>query len=848
MTLSDLLLKYKSESVKEKRACVYIPLAGELRQRIKRLVSKVPADLLHPKGAEDDPHITALYGLTDDDPAGVCEVLSQINKPLPFRLGAVSVFERPEYDVLKVDVHSPALHILNRLLSRLPNDNEFPQYRPHVTLAFVHKGEGQQLAAKLGAVDQIGFGRTAVFSDSTKTKTRITLDKQMPDKYAQPIRYEQDRLATAFNEEFGKLADRLHSEKGVGDLDHFKGQNLYGYALKAAKGDPEQASDRLTNLLYGSNGVGQLEKAHKPNGTLTDRFKFLIRFQPKDKDLRNRKRLGATVVPVGDFVPVGKEDPETEALIRLTQQEQPKVTELPADLPADWRQIWLDRQAGRSLPEIAKEHNTSKQTIAARLKSILKRMQPAKYAAIKYETAKEAPAHPLVRGFQIEHFLRNLTNDRSLSADGRSLANKALTEGDTSALWPLNDELQETHHPALMSGYNLMSAVHKLHLDEATGTAINSIGRQQAEHNPVADVGAVEPHRIAIGLPPSSEGVGYQHIVGALTDLTDAVAGRPEASPAANETVSTLKGQGHSNEDLLQSIERHHDRMRTAMGGDFGWAKPEQRVRQSLSPKLKGDANRYRMELPERYRQSPALSDFIQAVRQLRSSNQSVRRSVVEQQYKKMKLDVNSIRDAISDAPHTASADTAHSIVHDGDMDKLRAAVSLIGLQLNSPSYLIFTPSDAGKDHLYKFDVAGSAEKLRRRMDAAGLLNRTLLPTETGWSATVYDAGGGMQDVVRQFAASEGVPLQHSVGTGEMLGGGDEAEGEKSSRKSFRSVVKSYERRQNANLSTQPSYDNSAPDKPAGAGSTAGGQPAYPNAGPTTTGPFAATQSGGTIA
>jgi hypothetical protein len=247
-----------------------------------------------------------------------------------------------------------------------------------------------------------------------------------------------------------------------------------------------------------------------------------------------------------------------------------------------------------------------------------------------------------------------------------------------------------------------------------------------------------------------------------------------------------------------------------------------------------------------KYRQSPAISEFISAVRNIRSSNQELRRSIPAAQYKKMGIDVDSIVDAIADSPKTASANTAHVITHDGDMDKLRAAVALIGLQLQSPSYLLFHPNEEGQDKLYKMTVAGSAEKLRRKLDAAGLVNRTLMPNDTGWSVTLFDSGGGMEGVVNSFAQQEGVPLQSSSGHGEMIGSGDEAEANKDDRRTYRSILRKWERSQqtNADLSTstgqhnpstnQPAGNPTAVDQPTNSGPTAGAIPTA--AGPATTG------------
>lgn len=94
-------------------------------------------------GIETEPHITALYGLTNHDPNSAGPVVAQ-HGPITVTLGKMSVFKNKDYDVLKVDVDSPQLHKLNGDLQKLPNEQTFPDYHPHLTLAYLKKGEGDK--------------------------------------------------------------------------------------------------------------------------------------------------------------------------------------------------------------------------------------------------------------------------------------------------------------------------------------------------------------------------------------------------------------------------------------------------------------------------------------------------------------------------------------------------------------------------------------------------------------------------------------------------------------------------------------------------------------------------------
>lgn len=136
-------------------ASTQVNLPGRLRRRVLALAARIPdKDLANPAeglGREEEPHVTVLYGLQEDDPAGVAEMLAGVG-PVRLRLGRTSLFPANEsqsqrggerYDVVKLDVESDDLRRLNLLLAALPHTNKFPVYVPHVTLAYVKPGAGK---------------------------------------------------------------------------------------------------------------------------------------------------------------------------------------------------------------------------------------------------------------------------------------------------------------------------------------------------------------------------------------------------------------------------------------------------------------------------------------------------------------------------------------------------------------------------------------------------------------------------------------------------------------------------------------------------------------------------------
>lgn len=128
-----------------------LDIPPEIGNKIQEFGNSIPIDKLSidPKtgmgGVERDPHVTVLYGLDKKITPDQIQSIVAGQPPIPLTLGKVSIFSNDDMDVLKVDVSSPELNALNKKIeSELgAPGNTFKEYKPHVTIAYLKKGEGK---------------------------------------------------------------------------------------------------------------------------------------------------------------------------------------------------------------------------------------------------------------------------------------------------------------------------------------------------------------------------------------------------------------------------------------------------------------------------------------------------------------------------------------------------------------------------------------------------------------------------------------------------------------------------------------------------------------------------------
>ncbi len=176
------MLKVISNKIDYDFSSTQINFSPELSKRLKKWgYTNISASDVYEdediKGRESDTHVTVKYGLHTNDPEDVRDAIRGFGS-FSIELDKVSRFVNPDkpFDVVKIEIHSDRLHELYSLLGeKLENSDEWPEYRPHATFAYIKKGTCRELSGDdefLGEKVQVG---KIIFSPKSGDRISIEL-------------------------------------------------------------------------------------------------------------------------------------------------------------------------------------------------------------------------------------------------------------------------------------------------------------------------------------------------------------------------------------------------------------------------------------------------------------------------------------------------------------------------------------------------------------------------------------------------------------------------------------------------------------------------------------------------
>lgn len=130
-------------------------------------------------GLEKEPHTTLLFGLHSEITKKDIKKILDKYTFYECKVFNVSLFQNEKYDVLKFDVKGDNLKEVNKELSNYPHTTDYPDYHPHMTIAYLKSGRGKKYVNMFIKYDEFCIlPQYAVYSqpDGSKNKISINVD------------------------------------------------------------------------------------------------------------------------------------------------------------------------------------------------------------------------------------------------------------------------------------------------------------------------------------------------------------------------------------------------------------------------------------------------------------------------------------------------------------------------------------------------------------------------------------------------------------------------------------------------------------------------------------------------
>lgn len=161
-----------------------VQLIGRPVEIVRKMQNGIQPSDIGPEGLEEHPHITVKFGLHFQTPSVKLRQALKTFGPVTVMLGKTSLFKNDDADVLKVDVDSPDLQRLNKLISRLvPTFDTHPKYIPHLTIGYLRPGRGGKYAGDKSLDGQKLTFESIVFSGKRGHRETLPLGHAMSGLY-----------------------------------------------------------------------------------------------------------------------------------------------------------------------------------------------------------------------------------------------------------------------------------------------------------------------------------------------------------------------------------------------------------------------------------------------------------------------------------------------------------------------------------------------------------------------------------------------------------------------------------------------------------------------------------------
>lgn len=181
LNLEDCVIEKDSNFIKIQRLVPEDAIYHEYTDEVimdSPILGKVYKDTY---GTEDRPHITALYGVTDEnDYFQIRRMLPENFSSVTFIIGEISSFRNDDkpFDVLLLKIQSeelPKIHTFIR--DNFKNELTYNEYKSHMTISYIKKGTCKELEGSCNWTGASYTGNLLKFAHADGFKLDLPLSK-----------------------------------------------------------------------------------------------------------------------------------------------------------------------------------------------------------------------------------------------------------------------------------------------------------------------------------------------------------------------------------------------------------------------------------------------------------------------------------------------------------------------------------------------------------------------------------------------------------------------------------------------------------------------------------------------
>ncbi len=177
-------------------------------------------------GIQEFSHLTLLYGLKKEvTEKKIRSIIDNFHGVIKIEIDGINLFENEKFDVLKFNVvEDDGIQQLHDELSKLPNNDKYPVYKPHITIAYLNKGMGNKYVNPDYKYSVKNINKIS-YSSPGKEKIEIPINRYESESHNIPV-FEKRGIPNIIKHLYKLITNDIISH--IEDGDELNNYNLLG--------------------------------------------------------------------------------------------------------------------------------------------------------------------------------------------------------------------------------------------------------------------------------------------------------------------------------------------------------------------------------------------------------------------------------------------------------------------------------------------------------------------------------------------------------------------------------------------------------------------------------------------